>query len=130
MNMFGFEKLDVWQKSIELSDRVYALTRTFPSEEKFGLTSQMRRAATSVASNIAEGSGRASNNEFVRFIEISYASLMELVTQSTIANRQSFLCAEDYRDVYERCEQVARMLSGLKSSLRNHPGPSTLNPKH
>jgi four helix bundle protein len=79
----------------------------------------MRRAAISVGSNIAEGSGRASNNEFVRFVEISYASLMELVTQANIANRQNFLSAEDYRDVYERFEQIARMLSGLKASLRN-----------
>jgi four helix bundle protein len=117
--MFGFEKLEEWQKSIELSDRVYAVTRNFPSDERFGPTSQLRRSAVSVASNIAEGSGRASNNEFVRFIEISYASLMELITQSTIARRQKILSPEDYQDVYERSEQIARMLSGLKSSLRH-----------
>jgi four helix bundle protein len=115
--MFGFEKLDVWQKAIELSDQTYALTRAFPLDERFGLTSQMRRSAVSVASNIAEGSGRASKNEFVRFIEISYGSLMELVTQCTISARQGFLAATDKDDIYDRAEQIARMLSGLKSSL-------------
>lgn len=115
--MFGCEKLDVWQKAIELSDQTYALTRAFPSDERFGLTSQMRRSAVSVASNIAEGSGRTSNNEFIRFIEISYSSLMELVTQSTISARQGFLNAEAKNDIYDRAEQIAKMLSGLKSSL-------------
>jgi four helix bundle protein len=117
--MFGFEKLDVWQKALELSDRVYALTRSFPSDEKFGLTSQMRRSAVSVASNIAEGSGRGSNNDFARFIEISYGSLMELVTQCAIASRQGLLSVPNYKETYDRSEQIARMLSGLKSSLRS-----------
>jgi four helix bundle protein len=115
--MFGFEKLDVWQKAIELSDSVYAFTRTFPSDERFGLTSQMRRSAVSIASNIAEGSGRGSNLDFVRFIEFSYSSLMELITQSTIATRQGFLPQATYNETRERSEQVARMLSGLRSSL-------------
>jgi four helix bundle protein len=115
--MFGFEKLEVWQKAIELSDCVYAVTRSFPSDEKFGLTSQIRRSALSVASNIAEGSGRGSSKDFARFIEIVYGSLMELVTQAAIANRQGHLTPTDYQDIYERCEQIARMLSGLKSSL-------------
>jgi len=119
--MFGFEKLEVWQKAIELSDRTYAFTRAFPADERFGLTSQMRRSAVSVASNIAEGSGRASTNEFVRFIEIAYASLMELVTQSAIATRQTFLRTEDHEEIYQRAEQVAKMRSGLKSSLLSAP---------
>jgi four helix bundle protein len=71
--MFGFEKLDVWQKSIELTDRVYEFTRPFPAEERFGLTSQMRRSSVSIASNIAEGSGRGSNPDFARFIEFPIA---------------------------------------------------------
>ncbi len=117
--MFGFKELEVWQKAIELSDLVYALTRSFPSDEKFGLTSQMRRSAVSIASNIAEGSGRNSNNEFIRFIEIAYGSLMELITQATIARHQDILQSTEFDDVYARTQQVARMLSGLKSSLRN-----------
>jgi four helix bundle protein len=116
--MFGFEKLDVWHKAIEMSDHVYLITRSFPSDERFGLTSQMRRSAVSVASNIAEGGGRNSSNEFKRFIEIAYGSLMELVTQSTIARRQGFLTDADYDETYNLAQQIARMLSGLKSAMK------------
>jgi four helix bundle protein len=115
--MFGFEKLEVWQKSIELSDTVYSLTRDFPTDERFGLTSQMRRSAVSIPSNIAEGSGRSSTTDFARFVEFSYSSLMELITQTTIANRQGFLTEAGYSQAYQQSEQIARMLSGLRSSL-------------
>jgi four helix bundle protein len=77
----------------------------------------MRRSAISIASNIAEGSGRKSSGDFVRFLEFAYSSLMELVTQSAIAFRQSFLSRENYDEVYRQSEQIARMLSGLRSSL-------------
>ena len=77
----------------------------------------MRRSSVSVASNIAEGSGRGSNPDFARFIEYSYSSLMELVTQTTVANRQGFLTLPNFNETYERTEQIARMLSGLRSSL-------------
>jgi four helix bundle protein len=117
--MFGFEKLDVWQKAIELTDIVYTSTRNFPSEERYGLVSQMRRSAVSIASNLAEGSGRGSNPDFARFIEISCASLMELITQTTIAKRQGLIPQPNYNEVYERSEQIARMLSGLRTSLLN-----------
>ena len=116
--MFGFEKLDVWTKAIELADDVYRSTREFPDYEKFGLANQMRRAAVSVSSNIAEGSSRSSSNDFVRFIEIAYGSVMELVSQLHIAQRQSFIETEPARDLYRRCDEVARMLSGLKSSVQ------------
>jgi four helix bundle protein len=116
--MFGFEKLDVWHKAIEMSDHIYLLTRSFPADERFGLTSQMRRSAVSVASNIAEGGGRSSRNDFKRFIEIAYGSLMELVTQSTIARRQGFLSDADYDETYNLAQQIARMLSGLKSAIK------------
>jgi four helix bundle protein len=115
--MFGFEKLDVWQKAIELSHHVYAMTRTFPTDERFGLTSQMRRAAVSVASNIAEGSGRGSNPDFGRFVEIAYGSLMELITQAKIATGQAFLLQPDFDKLYRQSEEIARMLSGLRNSL-------------
>jgi four helix bundle protein len=115
--MFGFEKLEVWQKAIELTDVVYAFTRQFPSDERFGLTSQLRRSSVSVASNIAEGSGRKSNADFARFVEIAYGSLMELITQITIANRQGFLPTPSCTDAYQRSEHIARMLSGLRASL-------------
>src|SRR6266851_5353612 len=93
--MFKFEKLDVWQKAIDFADLVYDLSRAFPSDERFGLTNQMRRAAVSVSSNIAEGSARISNADFARFIEIATGSLFEVVSKSTIAKRQGYLSDKD-----------------------------------
>jgi four helix bundle protein len=115
--MFRFEKLEVWQKASEHAARVYELTRTFPDNERFGLTSQMRRAAVSISSNIAEGSGRTSDVDFARFLKIAYGSLMEVVSQSQIAKIQGFLKQSDYELLYSESERVARMLSGLRASL-------------
>jgi four helix bundle protein len=115
--MFRFEKLDVWQKSIEFADRVYAVTREFPNEERFGLTIQMRRAAVSISSNLAEGSGRSSDKDFAHFVEIAYGSLMEVVSQSQLAVKQSFLPQQAKIELDERAEELARMLSGLRASL-------------
>ncbi|NLD36786.1 MAG: four helix bundle protein [Desulfatiglans sp.] len=94
---FRFEKLDVWQKSIEWVDEIYSAAKLFPPDERFGLTSQLKRSSISVASNIAEGSGRSSDKDFARFIEIAYGSLMEAVCQCMIAKRQKFISGEDYK---------------------------------
>ena len=115
--MFRFEKLDVWQRAIDYSDDVYGFTRNFPSEERFGLTSQLRRSAVSVSSNIAEGSGRSSKKDFSRFLEIGYGSLMESVSQSHIAKRQQWLAEDAFAHLYVRAEEIARMLSGLRNSV-------------
>lgn len=115
--MFRFEKLEVWQKAIEHADCVYSTTREFPNEERFGLTSQLRRSAVSVSSNIAEGSGRSSDAEFPCFVEIGYGSLMETVSHSHIAQRRKFLEQVAFADIYQRADQLARMLSGLRTSL-------------
>jgi four helix bundle protein len=115
--MFRFEKFDVWQKTIEYADCVYAATRSFPDDERFGLTSQMRRSAVSVSSNVAEGSGRSSNLDFARFVEIGYGSLMECVSQSHVATRQTFLENAAFDEMYQRADQLARMLSGLRNSM-------------
>jgi len=115
--MFRFEKLDVWQKAVDFADRVYVVTRGFPVEERFGLTSQMRRASVSISSNIAEGTGRSSNKDFAHFVEIGYSSLMETVSQTQVAFQQSFLTQSDRDVLYAGAEEVARMLSGLKASL-------------
>jgi len=118
--VFGFEKLDVWQKALELADVVYELTRGFPELERYGLVNQMRRAAVSVASNIAEGSSRASKKDFARFIEIAYGSIMELVAQLHIAQRQKFIGTKAAGDLYRDADKIARMLSGLQSHLRKN----------
>lgn len=117
--MFRFEKLEVWQEAIAFADDVYRMTRTFPREEQYGLTSQLRRAAASVSSNIAEGSGRASDAEFSRFLEIAYGSLMESVSQIHVAIRQEYMSQIDSDALRSRAERIARMLSGLRTSLKS-----------
>ena len=115
--MFNFEKLDVWQKSIALADLVYVVTRHFPADERFGLTIQMRRAAVSISSNIAEGCSRKSKSDFRRFIEIVVGSTFELVSQGRVARAQSLLNDADHDKLYAAALEIVRMLSGLRDSI-------------
>jgi len=115
--MFRFEKLSVWQKAIEFADGIYGVSKPFPVDERFGLTSQLRRAAVSISSNIAEGSGRTSDKDFAHFVQIAYGSLMEVVSQLQICRRQSLLTESAYSEFYANADELARMLSGLRSSL-------------
>lgn len=114
--MFNFERLEVWQKSIAFAADVYRATRAFPKEEQFGLTNQLRRAANSIASNIAEGAARPAP-DFARFIGYATGSTYEVVTQVTIALNEGFVAEDDYRRLYAAAEEIARMLSGLRKSL-------------
>ena len=115
--MFGFEKLEVWQKAIDFADIVYSTTRRFPSDECFGLASQMRRAAVSISSNIAEGCSRNSRKDFSRFIEIATGSLFEVVLQSHVGRNQGFLSPEEFQIIHDASEEQSRMLGGLRRSL-------------
>jgi len=115
--MFNFEKLEVWQKAIDFADKVYKITKAFPKEELFGLSNQLRRAAISISSNIAEGSSRSSATDYARFVEIATGSLFEVVSQSIVAKRQGYLCEDDYASLYLDAERIGRMLSGLRNSL-------------
>ena len=115
--MFNFEKLEVWKKAIDFADFVYSTTRTFPEDERFGLTSQMRRAAVSISSNIAEGTSRHSKDDYARFLEIATGSIFEVVSQSFLAQRQGFLCVESHQRLYAAAEEQSRILSGLRRSL-------------
>jgi four helix bundle protein len=117
--MFPFEKLETWQKAIDFADLVYRLTRKFPDEERFGLTSQVRRAAVSVSSNIAEGASRFSRNDFARFIEIATGSLFEVVSQAAVGLRQGFLTPDDHRALYAAADTQGKLLSGLRRSLQS-----------
>ena len=115
--MFNFEKLETWHEAIAFADLVYKFTRNFPSEERFGLTNQMRRAAVSISSNIAEGSSRSSHSDYARFVEIAAGSLFEVVSQATIGRNQGFLSDTGYQQLYQAAEKQSRMLSGLRKSL-------------
>src|SRR5277367_507782 len=115
--MFNLEKLETWQKAIAFADLVYELTRNFPADERFGLTNQMRRAAVSVSSNIAEGSARNSKNDYARFLEIATGSLFEVVSQSFVAKRQGFVSQPDFDRLYAAAQEQGKMLSGLRRSV-------------
>ncbi|TWT63940.1 hypothetical protein Pan54_47000 [Rubinisphaera italica] len=119
MSQFRFEKLDVWHKAIELAEAVYKVSANFPQREIYGLTSQIRRAVVSVSSNIAEGNGRPSNKEYIRFIEIAYASLMEVVSQLFIAQKLNFITEVQLVELKNQANDIARMLSGLRRSLQD-----------
>lgn len=102
--MFKFEKLSVWQKAVAFADLIYRETRTFPRDERFGLTNQIRRAATSIPSNIAEGSARP-DPDFARFLGYAAGSLYEVVTQAKIAQRQGFLGEDAFKSLYADAEK-------------------------
>jgi four helix bundle protein len=115
--MFNFEKLETWQKAVAFADLVYELTRNFPSDERFGLTNQMRRAAVSVSSNIPEGASRNSKNDYARFLEIATGSLFVVVSQSFVGKRQGLLSESDFSRLYSAAEEQGKMLSGLRRSV-------------
>lgn len=107
--------LDVWKESMSLVEEVYKLTESFPKNEIFGLTSQMRRAATSIPSNIAEGAARNSDKEFIQFLHVSLGSLAELETQLLLSRKLGFLKNEQLDG---RVERIRKMLLGLVKYLK------------
>ena len=117
----SYKDLIVWQKSIELVSEIYRLTEKFPQSEIYGLTSQMRRAAVSIPSNIAEGYSRKSRNEYSQFIKISFGSGAELETQLILAENLKFTSAEKSAKVKLLLEEIMRMLNRLYSSLNPKP---------
>jgi len=102
---------------MELVRLVYEMTDDFPSEERFGLTSQIRKAVVSIASNIAEGQGRNSTKEFINHLSISYGSLMETETQTLIAEMRNYSTVERRSQVMEKAAEVGRLINGLSNSL-------------
>jgi four helix bundle protein len=113
----SYKDLIVWQKSVELVTEIYAATSKFPRDEVFSLTSQLRRCAVSVPSNIAEGQGRASKGEFIQFLSHAGGSLFELETQLLIAGKLGYLPSQREHALAARAEEVARILNGLLTSL-------------
>lgn len=117
MAVLHYRELIVWQRSMDLVVEVYRRTDGFPKSEAFGLTNQMRRAAVSVPSNIAEGQGRSTAKDFAHFLHIARGSLHELETQACIAHRLGYLPDDAAADIAGRTAEVARILNGLIRSL-------------
>jgi len=129
--MYNFEKLEVWHVSRNLVTIIYKLLKNFPLEEKYALCDQMRRAAISIPSNVAEGGGRISPKEQVHFMEIAYGSLMELYCQLLIAIDLGYLQKDQTEliEANEQINQIAKMLSGLRKSLKaKYNNPLTSKP--
>ncbi|MCC9071362.1 four helix bundle protein [Flavobacterium sp. F-65] len=116
--MSDFRKLLIWQKSMSLITKIYISTNNFPKEEIFGLTSQIRRSSISIPSNIAEGLGRESNKEFLRFLNISIGSLFEMQTQLEIAKNIAYLNENEFNILYEDSREVERMLVSFIKKLK------------
>ncbi len=116
--VFGYRDLDVWKFSVDWVEAIYRATTTWPSEERFGLTSQVRRAAVSVASNIAEGAARRSTGEFLQFIGMARGSLAEAETQLLIASRLGYLETTQTETLLASADRISRMLVSLAASLK------------
>ena len=116
--MHDFKKLKVWTNSRRLVKDIYLLTRKFPSQEQFGLTQQIRRAAVSIPCNIAEGAGRDSNAEFARFLDISNGSACELETQMYLALDLGFITIEEFQYTDEILQSIQKSIFNLKLSIK------------
>ena len=117
MKESSFEGLEVWQEAMVLATDVDQLTNAFPSDERFGLTSQLRRAAVSIPSNIAEGQGRRTIGEFLSLLSIARGSLMEVRKQVELARRLRYVPDDVSHALTERCNLVGRLLNGLINAL-------------
>ena len=113
------EKLDVWSKSVDFVVRIYDATKAFPPDEKYGLTSQIRRAAVSIRANISEGAARRTNGEFLQFISIAQGSSSEVETELLIASRLGFLGKDVYESLRLEIDGIGRMLVGLSNHLKS-----------
>lgn len=118
MRVFSFEKLIAWQKGRELALLIYKTTKEFPKEELFGLTSQMRRCSISIASNLAEGSGRKSFKDKARFSEMAYSSSLELLNQVILSNDFELITETNYLNIREKISEVNMLIDGLYKSQK------------
>jgi four helix bundle protein len=112
-----YRELIVWQKSVDLVEAIYRISQRFPSDERFGLTSQLRRAAISIPSNVAEGQSRGTPRDFNKFLDIANGSLAELETQLIIAARLTYLTNEERDVALSKSAEIGRLLNGLQKSI-------------
>src|SRR5271169_235715 len=128
--MKNFKELEVWQKSRKLAVSLYRATESFPSAERFGLTSQIRRSANSVPANIAEGWRRGSTKEYIQFLTIARGSLMELETHMIIASDLTYLKLDQLENVQQQIESIGQMLNRLIQVLQGrHAGAAKHEPR-
>ena len=118
MSISSFRELKVWQLGMDLAERIYILTDTFPKSETYGLTSQMRRCAVSVPSNLAEGHGRSSTREFLQFIAISFGSICELETQLLLSHRLKYTKVSDLEIILCLLTETSKTMRGLQKALK------------
>lgn len=116
--MHNFKQLTVWQKSIDLTIKVYSVVAAFPTDEKYGLSSQIKRAAVSVPSNIGEGAGRKSGKEFKHFLSISLGSLFELETQIILAHRLDLIDEDNMNQISCQITEIQKMIYSLERSIK------------
>ena len=114
-----YKDLIVWQRAMDLTTEIYRLTKNLPRDELYGLTNQLRRAAVSIPSNIAEGNGRASTGDYVRFLIIARGSTAEVETQLLICVRLEYFAQEDIEPALKLCDETGRMLTSMMKKLRN-----------
>lgn len=117
--MKTFRELLVWQKSMNFVTEIYKASKSFPQEENFGLTSQIRRSSISIPSNISEGYGREGLNDYLRFLNIAMSSLFELQTQIEIAYNLEYIKKDEFEKLYEMSREIERMLSSFIRSLKS-----------
>ncbi len=118
--LFSFEKLNVWVDSKELVKLIYTITKNFPDEEKFGLTSQLRRASISIASNLTEGTSRKTNKDKAHFTTIAFSSLMEVLNQIILSKELNFIQETEYQTVRTEIEKISNKLNALRKSQLNN----------
>ena len=118
MSINSFRELRVWQLGMELTEKIYHLTSDFPKSETYGLSSQMRRAAVSIPSNLAEGHGRNSTKEFLQFIAIAFGSICELETQILLSHRLKYIETKDLETTSALLTETSKTIRGLQKALR------------
>jgi four helix bundle protein len=118
--MHNYKELKIWQRAIELSLDIYRLAEEFPASENYNLASQIKRAAVSVPSNIAEGTGRNSDKDFLRFLGIALGSVYEVQTQLVLSNKLKFISTNDFMTLNDSLDELAKMIWGFKKNLESN----------
>ena len=118
---FRFEQLEVWQKAILFSSKIYSTTQSFPQQELFSLGNQLRRSANSISANIAEGSGSSTKKDFAHYLDIARKSCYETVSHLFIAKEQKYLSHSIFEDLYSQAELLSKMIQSFRLHLLENP---------